>query len=494
MGQKNRAETPDQGATETVNEMRIDKSVGSHPLARELPHFFDALPYLIFGFCTLSIILTPRILIENPNHIGTFNFCGLFGANLCGSWLWSGWLYVLTFLAFVIFLRENRRRRNAEAKLRIVESEAASVEFSQLGIWSWDPATDRVQVNDAGRRLLFIRPGVPIGLSDFVQVFCAEDRLRLQTYFADTVKIGTRFTTAVRIVGTSRVVRWIQIGGKFVEDADSTGGGKCTGILIDVSVQRNLAEAAEIQRERGHSVEMEILGGLSGVIAHELKQPLTAILSNAQAAELMLKRSPLNVAELQQTIRDIIEDDSRAGALILQLRSLIKNDEKDWTILELSQVIGDVLRIANGILAQGNIQLELKLSDESICVRGNRIQLQLLILNLILNATEAMSKNVVPRKLIVETVNDRTGMAVISVTDSGPGIPKEIRSRLFDPFFTTKTQGMGIGLSICRLIAATHGGHLSALNGKDRGATFFVALPAISQGTVCPKIRVRLSS
>jgi C4-dicarboxylate-specific signal transduction histidine kinase len=172
----------------------------------------------------------------------------------------------------------------------------------------------------------------------------------------------------------------------------------------------------------------------------------------------------------------------------------MKNDEKDWTTLEVNQVVQDVLKIVSGTLLQANVQLVLKLSDESACVQGNRIQLQLLILNLVLNAVEAMNKNVVPRKLIVETLNDGTGLAVISVTDNGPGIPKEIRNRLFDPFFTTKVQGLGVGLSICRAIATAHGGHLSVINGKDHGATFFVTLPTATQGTICPKIRARLSS
>jgi C4-dicarboxylate-specific signal transduction histidine kinase len=281
----------------------------------------------------------------------------------------------------------------------------------------------------------------------------------------------------------------------LVKDGYLSGNGECMGILVDVSEREHIREDGEaLRRQLTHCMRGEVLGGLSGVLAHELKQPLTAILSNAQAAERMLKRSPIDLVELSETIQDIIKDDSRAGAVIQHLRSLFNGDDKHWSIVNVNQIVQDVLKIINGALFQKNINLSLRLSEAPVFVRGNRIQLQQLILNLVLNASEAMRENDSHKKLEIITLNDTAGDAIISITDSGPGVPKEIRDHIFDPFVTTKTQGLGLGLSICRAIVVAHGGRISATNGQDRGTTFSVALPVAEPGAKWLKVKVQSSS
>src|SRR5262249_22066821 len=143
--------------------------------------------------------------------------------------------------------------------------------------------------------------------------------------------------------------------------------GKCAGVLIDVTERKTMElEIEAMRRELTHCMRAEILGGLSGALAHELKQPLTAILSNAQAADRMLKEEPIDVAELGNIIRDIIEDDSRAGAVIMHLRSLFKNDEQDWADLDLNLVVREALKIVKGTLAQKDVDLQLRLKQDAV--------------------------------------------------------------------------------------------------------------------------------
>jgi C4-dicarboxylate-specific signal transduction histidine kinase len=332
-------------------------------------------------------------------------------------------------------------------------------------------------------------------LSDFINAFCSEDRRKLERIFVDTARLDQSFTTEVRIVGTGDVVHWIQVSGRLVKDGQLSGNGECIGILIDVSEQKHIREDSEaLHRQLTHCMRGEVLGGFSGVLAHELKQPLTAIRCNAQAAERMLKCDPVDHAELRETIQDIIKDDDRASALIQHLRSLFKSDDKEWSVLNVNQTVQDALKIIKSALSQKNIELSLYLSEAPLFVRGNAIQLQQLILNLVLNASEAMRENDSHKKLEVITLNDSAGDAIISITDSGPGVPEEIRNHIFDPFFTTKTQGLGLGLSICRSIVVAHGGRINATNGQNRGTTFSIALPIAKSGVKWLKVKVPSSS
>jgi C4-dicarboxylate-specific signal transduction histidine kinase len=199
------------------------------------------------------------------------------------------------------------------------------------------------------------------------------------------------------------------------------------------------------------------------------------------------------VPELTQTIRDIIDDDTRAGAVILNLRALFKDDKKTQN-LDVNEIVRDVLALMKSLLVQRGIHTELQLVSAPVWVQGNRVQLQQVVLNLILNAAEAMKENgAFPRTLTIKTYRDDS-YATMSIQDSGPGIQEGIRDRMFNAFFTTKTEGLGLGLSICRSIVATHGGRLRAGNVKPRGAIFFVTLPLAQEGAQWLGKKVRPST
>jgi two-component system sensor kinase FixL len=253
-------------------------------------------------------------------------------------------------------------------------------------------------------------------------------------------------------------------------------------ITRDITDQRRAELEARQQREQlTHLSRVAMLGELSGALAHELNQPLTAILSNAQAAQRFLAREPADLAEVREILKDIVEADRRAGEVIRRLRALLKKGETQFALLDLNEVIEDVLDLAHGDLATRSVKATTRFNTGLPAVNGDRVQLQQLLLNLVSNACESMStREHTQRELFVSTAYDWDGTVHVAVSDTGWGIPPDRLDRLFEPFFTTKEQGLGLGLAICRTIAAAHGGRLWAVNNAGAGATFNLILPGRS--------------
>ena len=250
-------------------------------------------------------------------------------------------------------------------------------------------------------------------------------------------------------------------------------------VIRDMTSQRRAEREAQDQRHQmAHLTRVAVLGQLSGALAHELNQPLTAILSNAQAAQRFLKRDPVDLGEVRAIIDDIVSDDKRAGEVIRRLRALLKRGEAQLHAIDLNDVVSEALELAHGDLSLRNVSVSTTLAKDSVAVRGDRIQLQQVLLNLIMNAADAM--NTIPRderQLSIVVGSDIAGQGRVSLVDRGPGIPSDRLEKLFEPFFTTKEQGLGLGLSISRSIATAHSGSLWAENNLDRGATFHLTLP-----------------
>jgi PAS domain S-box-containing protein len=247
----------------------------------------------------------------------------------------------------------------------------------------------------------------------------------------------------------------------------------------DITRRKRAEIDAEQQRqELTHLTRVGILGQLSGALAHELNQPLTAILSNAQAVQRFLAREPLDVAELRAALGEIVEADRRASDVIVRLRTLLKKGEAQFRPLDLNEAVKDALDLAHSDLVVRNVATICRLAPGLPHVRADRVQIQQVLLNLIANACEAMmDTEPQSRSLTVATAVGEDRALQITVADSGCGIDARIRSRLFEPFLTTKKNGLGIGLSICSAIVAAHGGKVRAIDNLRGGATFVVTLP-----------------
>jgi signal transduction histidine kinase len=239
-------------------------------------------------------------------------------------------------------------------------------------------------------------------------------------------------------------------------------------------------DAREQRLQLTHLSRVAMLGELSGGIVHELNQPLTAILSNAQAARHFIANNSADPQLLGEILQDIILADQRAGDVIRRLRTLFKRGETNFETLDANALVRDVLRIVNGDLVLRSVRAEIDLGPGLPAVEGDRVELQQVILNLVMNACEAMGGvEERLRRLAIRTQAGKDGGVVISVTDNGLGFRPEQYERLFEPFYTTKRQGLGLGLSICRTIVGAHRGRLWGAATPGEGAAFHVQLPAV---------------
>lgn len=205
---------------------------------------------------------------------------------------------------------------------------------------------------------------------------------------------------------------------------------------------------------------------------------MTAILSNAQAVQRLLAREPVDVAELRFALGDIVEADRRAGDVIRRLRDLLKKGEAQFRLLDMGVVVKDTLDLAHSDLVVRGVTTTCRLAPDLPTVRGDRVQLQQVLLNRIANACEAMvDTEPGARELTIATTLEGESAIQISVADSGSGIAADVHARLFEPFVTTKLQGLGLGLPICSSIVTAHGGYMRALDNPRGGATFLVTLP-----------------
>jgi len=265
-------------------------------------------------------------------------------------------------------------------------------------------------------------------------------------------------------------------------DALERPDGGAVVIRIDVTA-RHIAqlEVEEQRRELSHLARVSVLGQLSGAFAHELNQPLAAILSNAEVARRLLARNPPDIEELSAIMADIITDDCRAAAMIQRLRALLKRGERRLQPIDARELVEEVLHLARTELITRRIEATVVVAPDLPRFLGDKVQLQQVLLNLILNAGEAMTNTEIARRRLIVTANaEAAGDVHVSVRDFGSGIDSNLIDRLFDPFVTTKADGLGLGLSISRTIIAAHGGRLWAENNHDGGATFHCLISAMN--------------
>jgi len=255
-------------------------------------------------------------------------------------------------------------------------------------------------------------------------------------------------------------------------------GDKLLSIVRDITDRKRAElEAIAQQMELAHLGRVAMLGELTGALAHELSQPLTAVLSNAQAARHLLDREPPDVAELRLTLEDVIKSSRRAGAVIDRLRALLRKEDIVLQPVNLNEVVREVVDLAHGEVAARRMTVTSTLTPEVPPVLGDRVQLQQVVLNLVLNACDAMSETQAAKRQLALSTEAEDGFVQLVVSDRGVGIPQSQLERVFEPFVTFRPQGLGLGLAITRSIVTAHRGSIRAENNGDGGATFRCMLP-----------------
>jgi len=281
---------------------------------------------------------------------------------------------------------------------------------------------------------------------------------------------------------------YVRTSGKPFHDANGNFLGY-RGVSSDITAAIRVEQAEEALRkaqgELAHVTRVTTLGELTTSIAHEITQPLAAVISNADACIAWLDREPADLKAARRSAEWIVEDANRASEVIRRIRALAKKTEIEVVALDINQVVREAVALVRRELATHGVSVRMELASDLPQVCGDRIQLQQVLINLVMNGIEAMQANVDrPRELAIRSCcADDDDRLLLTVTDRGVGLGKEVKERIFSPFFTTKSGGLGMGLSICRSIIEAHAGRLSAFQNEGRGATFQIALPLSHKDT-----------
>ncbi len=273
-------------------------------------------------------------------------------------------------------------------------------------------------------------------------------------------------------------LRWIASHGQV--EFDATGQPvRVRGVSRDVTAHKQAEQETQLlRREVAHVGRVTMMGQLSSALAHEINQPLGAILRNAEAAELFLQNASPDLDEIRAIVADIRKDDQRAGAVIDRMRGMLKRQPLNATALEVGELVAEVSVLVRADAAVRHIKLEVDLPDALPPVRGDRVHLQQVLLNVILNGMDALNgASGGERRVSVIALLNGARTVEIAVSDTGTGIPADTLAHIFDPFFTSKPNGLGMGLPISRTIIEAHGGRFWAENNSSGGATFRFTLP-----------------
>jgi len=376
---------------------------------------------------------------------------------------------------------QRQRRRRAEQSLASSEERFSLATLpGNLGFWQWDARGGAIWASENFRSIMDLGAGVPLTAELVKERVHPDDRERFEDTLCCTKSVEG-VDSDFRIQRSNGATGWVTVKARTRREA-SGSVVRVSGIVID-NTERMIADL-ELQQQRlqlAHLTRVAILGQLSGALAHELTQPLTAILSNAQAGQRLLGTSQPDGREIRLIFDDIVRNDKRAGEVIGRLREMLKRGELQIQLLDLEQLIREILNLARGELAARYVETDLDIEDGLPMVRGDRVQLQQVLLNLLMNAAEAMA-TIPPRDRRVRVGVVRRGTGVCTtVADCGPGIPSHQLETIFDAFYTTKDNGLGLGLSICRSIITAHGGRLWATNNVPRGSSFHFTTPAASR-------------
>lgn len=275
---------------------------------------------------------------------------------------------------------------------------------------------------------------------------------------------------------------YVRTSGKpfFDANGDFLGyRGVCTDVTAAIRADQAEEALRKAQAELAHVTRVTTLGELTASIAHEINQPLAAVIANADACIGWLQRDPPNLGSARRSVEWIIEDANRASEVIRHIRALAKRTDVEMAPLDANRVVREAVALVQREMASHAVSVRMELSSALPRIFGDRIQLQQILINLIMNGIEAMEDVVDrPRELVIRSGSDESAAVLVTVTDRGVGLCEDAIDRMFMPFFTTKASGMGMGLSICRSIVEAHGGRLSASPNQGCGATFQITLPS----------------
>jgi signal transduction histidine kinase len=370
--------------------------------------------------------------------------------------------------------------RLAEEKRWLERSEAHMAEaqrLSRCGSWHLNVRTGKVIWSQETYAILGIDPKTQPSYPLFLERVHPEDRSKLETARSAAVSEKNDFEAEFRLRVPGDSIKHLHLVAHG--SRDQNGDLEYIGAIQDVT-ERRLSEQtlSKLRSELAHMARAMSLGALAASIAHEVNQPLSGIIMNASTSVLMLSADPPNVDGARATARRTIRDGNRVSDVITRLRALFSKKDTATEALDLNEAAREVIALSRSELERNRVIPRLEFADDLALVRGDRVQLQQVILNLLRNASEAMSAvDDRPRQLVIRTERDEDDHVRLSVQDAGAGFEPDDANRLFEPFYTTKSSGMGVGLSVSRSIIESHSGRLWATPNYGPGSTFSFSIP-----------------
>jgi two-component system, LuxR family, sensor kinase FixL len=453
----------------------------SHAPSEAAVLMYAPLPFLVWaavrrGVSGVSLCVA---MVAMFAVVGVHEGLGPFASNAPESAALSVQLFLViaesSLMLLAASLAELRHAR--VVALQQKESLHLALSAAQMGTWDWDIARDRiywrvVQDANAGSE----GPNSSQSLGAMLDRIHPDDRDRVRRAIDAGFVSGAAGEIEYRFLSDDGRFRWITSKGKVLLDARGKPL-RVIGVYIDTTERKAQEMQTRAQREQlAHLSRVSTLGELSGALAHELNQPLTAILINAQAARRVLGGTAPDMREVADILGDIVAEDERAGEVIRRLRSLFMRGAVQMQSVNANECIQEVLALEHSDLITRNVITDVKLDRSAPLVMADRVQLQQVLLNLVVNACDAMSdRKPGERRLCITSARAEDGGVDIEVCDSGHGVANV--EAIFEPFYSTKAHGVGLGLSICRTIVASHRGRLWATNNATGGATFHIHMP-----------------
>jgi PAS domain S-box-containing protein len=378
---------------------------------------------------------------------------------------------------------ESRDRSDAEDKLRRSESYLAEAQrLSHTGCWAYDPATQKALYwSDEMFRICGFDPQQgPPTTAMFLERVHPEDRERVDEAMRNAAAEKTEYLVEHRIIFPNRTIRHTRARGHPVLDR-SGNVVQFLGSAVDVTDLKRAEQERErlrqVQAELTHMNRVTTLGELTASLTHEVKQPIAAAITDANTCLRWLAGDQPDLAEARAAASRIIQDGKRAGEIVNRVRLLFKKDAVQWELVDLNEIIREMILVLRREATESAVSVRAELGADLPQVMGDRVQLQQVLMNLMMNSIDAMKDVDGTRELTIQSQRAEDGQVLIWVSDSGVGLPPQQADEIFNAFFTTKTHGTGLGLRISRSIVESHGGRLWAADNSPCGATFQFTLP-----------------
>jgi PAS domain S-box-containing protein len=383
---------------------------------------------------------------------------------------------IATHIAGIAIERQRQQEilRERDARINL------AAESADLAFWILYPEQNAAWMSEKGRLIYGFDSNLPLTCDLILSRVHPDERADVKAAYDRSCALSGTFESEHRLLLPYGKTRWVIMRGRCLKDEEGNLL-ETIGVTLDVSAQKQADLQLQHQREEmAHRNRVSLMGEMTASFAHELNQPLTAIANNASAARRFLERGNIDPTLLKQLLQDMVADSQRAGEVIRGIRSLVRKETSVHTLLDLNAVITDTVRLVSADVLSRESVVTTELDPQLPQVNAALVQIQQVLLNLIINALDAMEGlPPVERRIVVATRSDKGDVAEVSVRDFGTGLPKDQPDKVFDHFFSTKQKGMGMGLTIVRSIIEAHGGTIVAENAPERGARMVVRLPAV---------------